>query len=252
MKKSIVPLLLLLSLFAACGLPAQTPPTPIRLAGSVTLAHKLAPKQAEIEAATGQKLEVVGNTVVRGLLAVADGSADIGLAGGPWDALLADTMAKNPGKIDPTALKITPLAPTKLVVITNASSGITSLTLAQFSDLLTGKVKNWKEVGGADVPVTVVTYTATNGFRVVIQQGLLKGGPFAPSSREIVDPRTIPTIVAQMPGVLSYTAVDMPLVPGDVSVTTDQPLPYPLELVTLKAASPTVNAVVAAVVTALK
>ncbi|MCJ7552273.1 MAG: PstS family phosphate ABC transporter substrate-binding protein [Ignavibacteriaceae bacterium] len=42
-----------------------------------------------------------------------------------------------------------------LAVIVHPDNGIESLTLKQVSDLFSGKVKNWKQVGGANMPITL-------------------------------------------------------------------------------------------------
>ena len=234
------------------GVWAQTSPATVKLAGSVTLVQKITPKQTAIEAATGQKLELIGNTTVRGLLSVADGSADIGLVGGPWEGVLAEVQAKNPGKVDPAAFKVIPLVPTSIVMITNAASGVKSLTLAQVGALLSGKAANWKDVGGADLAVSVILPPATNGFRIMFQNTIIKGSTYVMGAREIPDLKNIPPVVAQLPGAISFVSTEIRLSPAILTIPTDQGITYPLQLVTLNAASPTVVAVATAVQAALK
>jgi phosphate transport system substrate-binding protein len=52
-----------------------------------------------------------------------------------------------------------------LAVITKSDCGVENLTESQLQDIFSGEISNWKEVGGADVPVLVIvpgTETAAN------------------------------------------------------------------------------------------
>lgn len=53
--------------------------------------------------------------------------------------------------------KAYPLAYEALVIAVNKANPITNLTVQQVRDIFSGKIKNWKEVGGQDKPVKVVT-----------------------------------------------------------------------------------------------
>ncbi|MHB8789061.1 MAG: phosphate ABC transporter substrate-binding protein [Desulfobulbaceae bacterium] len=44
-----------------------------------------------------------------------------------------------------------------VAVIVNAGNGLTSITKEQVQDIYTGKVTNWKEVGGKDTPIILIT-----------------------------------------------------------------------------------------------
>ncbi len=255
MMKSVKCILLLaagilgLQLQAASGL-AQT--GMVRLAGSVTLVTKVTAKKAEIEAASGQTLALIGDTTLRGLLDTVEGRADIGLIGGPWDVVLAEAQEKNPGKIDPATLTVTPLKATTLVFVTDASNPVKSLTLDQAASLLTGKTANWKDVGGNDVPVSLVLPPPSNGYRVMFQKGLLKGAPYAATAREIPDAKNIPIIVSQIPGGFAFVSFEIPLPPTAKVIPSDKPVVYPLSLVALKTAPPAVAKTVDAIAAVLK
>lgn len=46
-----------------------------------------------------------------------------------------------------------PVAKDPIVIVANKENGITNLTTGQVTDIFLGKIKNWKEVGGNDLPV---------------------------------------------------------------------------------------------------
>ena len=54
-------------------------------------------------------------------------------------------------------LKETQIAIDGIAVITNKNNGVKDLSLEQVKDIYTGKITNWKEVGGNDAPIVVVS-----------------------------------------------------------------------------------------------
>jgi len=50
-----------------------------------------------------------------------------------------------------------PLAQEPILILVNQSNPVTNLTTQQVRDIFSGKIKNWKEVGGKDHPIVVVT-----------------------------------------------------------------------------------------------
>ena len=59
--------------------------------------------------------------------------------------------AKNKG-VTPTVYEV---ALDGIAVIVHPQSKVDNLTLQQVSDIFAGKIKNWKEVGGSDMPITL-------------------------------------------------------------------------------------------------
>lgn len=55
-------------------------------------------------------------------------------------------------------------------VITNKNNKIESLTLQQVKDIFTGKITNWKDVGGKDQPILVVSREDGSGTRDAFQE----------------------------------------------------------------------------------
>src|SRR5689334_9109425 len=61
-------------------------------------------------------------------------------------------------------------------VIVNKGVGVTNLTTAQIKGIYSGTFTNWNQVGGANVPIVVVSRPASSGTRATFQKYLL-GGP---------------------------------------------------------------------------
>ena len=90
------------------------------------------------------RIELQPFNTASGLDAVANGSAD--LAG---SARGSDGSAQNNG------LTFTPVAWGAVIVITQSSNPIRSITLKQVHDIYYGKIHNWSEVGGNNAPIDV-------------------------------------------------------------------------------------------------
>lgn len=65
-----------------------------------------------------------------------------------------------------------------IAAIVNPSNGVDSLTLAQLSDIFSGKVTNWNQVGGADLPIDVFITAGNSATNKVFKKVVLKGGEY--------------------------------------------------------------------------
>jgi phosphate transport system substrate-binding protein len=62
-------------------------------------------------------------------------------------------------------LNVIPIAYDGLAIVVNRANSIANLSQQQVFDIYKGKIKNWKEVGGDDQPIAVVTREASSGSR---------------------------------------------------------------------------------------
>lgn len=94
------------------------------------------------------------------------------------------------------------------VVVTTNDTGVTNLTKAQIQDIFTGKITNWKDVGGKDLPIKVVHRPNGSGTRVTFTNTVMNGtkendslGITQDSSGAVV------SSMKQTPGSISYLAL---------------------------------------------
>ena len=104
-----------------------------------------------------------------GLKQVSEGSVDMGNS----DVPAASKLPKE---------KVAELEDHKICVMTVATivnkevaEKVKSLTKQQLTDIFTAKVTNWKEVGGPDEPITLVTRPKTSGTRALFAKYALGG-----------------------------------------------------------------------------
>ena len=70
-----------------------------------------------------------------------------------------------------------------LSVYVNPENQLTELTVAQAGDIFAGKIKNWKEVGGPDAPITVYSRENSSGTYEFFKEHVLKGRDFVSSAQ---------------------------------------------------------------------
>jgi len=63
-----------------------------------------------------------------------------------------------------------------IAVVLHPSNPVNHLTLPQLSDIFTGKITNWKEVGGSDLPILVLSRERNSGTHVFFLEHVLRGG----------------------------------------------------------------------------
>ncbi len=144
----------------------------------------------------GVKVDVQGTGSSEGIKAVSQGAADIGNS----SRELKDDE-NNLGLVDH------PIAIDAIVFVVNPSNRVNSLTDEQLKGIFTGKIKNWKEVGGDNEPIQLVYRDEASGTREVVQEKLLgKGAKFADDA--IVQPGNgqVKATVAGAPNAIGYVS----------------------------------------------
>lgn len=61
-----------------------------------------------------------------------------------------------------------------LAVVVNLKNLISKLTIDQIADIFTGKIKNWGEVGGEDLPIVILSREANSGTYVYFREHVLR------------------------------------------------------------------------------
>ena len=72
-----------------------------------------------------------------------------------------------------------------LVFIVNEDNPVQSLTLAQLRDIYAGRVTNWSEVGGADVPIVAFQRGEDSGSQTLFQKLLIGDGELMEAPTEL-------------------------------------------------------------------
>lgn len=127
-------------------------------------------------------IAVTGGGSGTGIAAIIAGTCDIAQSS---RAMKAEEIAK--AEAQGGKVKETIVAYDGIAVIVHPSNPVSELTLDQLSDIFTGKSTNWKEVGGADQSILVLSRERNSGTHVyfleeVVRKGNAKGPEeYAPS-----------------------------------------------------------------------
>lgn len=137
-----------------------------------------------------------------GLKQVAEGSVDIGNSDVAAEKKLTADKAKT--LVDHKVCVIA-MAP---IVNSDVAEKVKSLTSQQITNIFTGKITNWKDVGGPDEPITLVTRPKTSGTRALFKEFALNNAEEASNtSLETDDSGTLLQTVSQHKGAIGYVAL---------------------------------------------
>jgi len=91
-----------------------------------------------------------------------------------------------------------------LSVYVHESSSIKELSLDQLERIFTGKVKNWRDVGGNDAPITVYSRENSSGTYEFFKEHVLKGKDFVASAQTMPGTSALVQAVSKDNGGIGY------------------------------------------------
>jgi phosphate transport system substrate-binding protein len=217
----------------------------VRLNGaSTTVNAVINPLKADVERAAGVTLKVVGSNTGMGLVALATGAADAAITSEPLEVSLA--AAKFAGAdLNAADYQLHAVDSTTVSWVVNPGNPVSELTESQVRDIFVGKIANWKEVGGPDLPIVVITDLVGAGTRTLIQFEILKKAEFGPKTRQLDNVRLIGAAVAELKGAFAGIGTNF-VDPKQVKVVrSDRILSRPLGFITKGAPSTEIERIVA-------
>lgn len=150
----------------------------------------------------GAKITVSGGGSGQGIAALLNKSADIADASRKIEDKEKATAATN--GIAVTEISV---AMDGITIIVNPKNSIKSLTLAQLSDIYTGKTKNWKEIGGPDAKIVAYGRENSSGTYQYFKEEVMKKADYR---HDVVASAANPPIIAgvgQNAGGIGYLGV---------------------------------------------
>lgn len=168
MRKLKVFLIVVIALIGFAFMPV---PKQISVKGSDTMVI-LTQKWAEVymKKFPQQVIQVTGGGSGTGIAALINGSTDICTSSRP---MKQSEMDKLKDRYASFGVEI-PCAKDGITIFLNESNPIKELTIKQISGIYTGKIKNWKEVGGPDQSIKLYGRENSSGTYVFFKDNVVK------------------------------------------------------------------------------
>ena len=227
-------LALSLALFAPAAALADT----IEAAGGLTFYKEAVEPNAQlIKDRTGLTVKYAGPTTGLGIFLLVQGKAKVAFALDTLEESIkqAHVVAKDQGApiTIPADLVYKQFATDKLAIIVNKQNPVASLTKAQFKDIAAGRTTNWKQLGGPDLPIKVITGTPTTATRLVVERQVLDGQPFSGATEVRTTAEELKR-VSHDAGAIGFISVRYANTPGaNVKVVPGPPASRPWAAVTI-------------------
>jgi phosphate transport system substrate-binding protein len=143
----------------------------------------------------GISIEVQGGGSGQGINAIRSGIADLG------------SLSREVGEDEKSDVTDTfVIANDGIAVIVNPKSKVSGLTIAQIKALFTGEITNWKEIGGTDLPVTVISREDGSGTRTAFTE--ITGVLTKDANGEEKDNTVLSAIIQGSTGAVMQTVAD--------------------------------------------
>ena len=224
MKRSIILFLLASFIFASCSRNSSSNTSSdssalyIENKGSDTIVN-LALAWAERYQSENPdvRISVTGGGSGTGIASLINGTVDIANASRQIKQEEIDDAKAN--GVDPVEIII---ARDAIAVVVNAENPVNQLTLQQISDIYSGKIINWKDVGGDDRPIVKLSRETNSGTHVYFLETVLRKGNSEDETLFSMDTLLLPSSegiiaeVRQNPNAIGYDGLGY--VPEDLKM----------------------------------
>jgi len=163
------------------------------------------------------KISISGTGSGDGIKALLDGTTDIAMSSREMEGSeKQQTTAKG------INLKEQVIAWDGIVPIVNPENPVTNLTLAQLKDIYTGKVTDWKDVGGKPGTIVVVSRDSSSGtYKSWGEMVLGKESRVMPAAQLQASSGAVAETVAKTPNAIGYVGIGYTNNPSIKSVSVD-------------------------------
>jgi len=100
-----------------------------------------------------------------------------------------------------------------LAILVNKDNPVDKLTISQLRDIFMAKITNWKEVGGNDMKIVILSRESNSGTHMFFKERVIRGGDkklkdeFSPSSLLMPSSQAIYDEIHQNPHALGYAGM---------------------------------------------
>jgi phosphate transport system substrate-binding protein len=164
----------------------------------VILAQRWA--EAYMAAHPDVSIQVTGGGSGTGISALINGTTDICNSSRPMKAAEREKLKQRYNSLGVEVKS----AKDGLAVYLPESSPVAELTLEQVRDIYTGRIKNWKEVGGPDAGIILYGRENNSGTYVYFRDNVLLGKDFAPNMQSMPGTAAVVNAVSKDPKSIGF------------------------------------------------
>lgn len=174
---------------------------PLTVKGSDTMVI-LGQRWAEefMKKTSGAQIQVTGGGSGTGISALINGTTDICQSSREMKQAEKDQLK---AKYNTTGVEI-PVARDGVTVYVHASSPITELSIEQLKGIYTGKITNWKDLGGPDKKIIPYSRESSSGTYVFFKEHVLANADFAPNAQTLPGTAAVVNAVAKEKNAIGY------------------------------------------------
>lgn len=166
----------------------------VTVAGSTSIQPFLEVLADHFEKETKIKVNIEGGGSSVGVQSVYNGSADIG------------SVSRNL-KPEEKGLEEFVIAWDGIAVIVHPSNPIAELSIGQLQDIFLGEIKNWRELGGNDVSISVVVREEGSGTREAFSNLVMEEKPFIDKAIVQGSTGSVKQTVSTVPGAIGFISL---------------------------------------------
>lgn len=190
------PLLRLLPVAAAALLGFGAQADTVKISGASTVFNVVVkPTQEKVTKASGHTLEITNSNTGKGLADLVAGSVSLSMVSEPMDIAVEAANAGG-AKVDAKAVQFHEVRKDEIVFVVHPSNPVGKLSWDQIRDIQTGKISNWKDVGGKDQAIVVYTENPTGGTRAMIKKLVNGGNEFSDKAKPQTSVKRVAELVA--------------------------------------------------------
>jgi phosphate transport system substrate-binding protein len=154
-------------------------------AGGAPAESIIKPVTAPYEKATGDKINLISGGATISFKVYDRGDSEVVLAGSSFEDLLASLKKEGYEVKDKSVYKVEIIGKSQIYVALNKENPVKALTKDQIKGIYTGKIQNWKEVGGNDEAIIAIISTQNPATMGAFKKMVLDGEEYLKDSLDI-------------------------------------------------------------------
>lgn len=202
------------------------------------------PNKDALDKATGRSIHVLASGSSKGIISLINGKAEVAMISAPLDDVRASVERKAPGTIGKAELNQHRIGSVKTHFIVHPDNPVRSVSDPKLRDILLGRIVNWNELGGPDMPIVVFTTKPGKGLRSLVEKKFLNGQSITDEARQLGGLSQVVKVIAQAEYGIGF--VNAPRLNSTVAVLPGVVVEQPLILVTKGAPSVDAQALITA------